>query len=119
MDTKSRWLCATYGLIAVGALMGTWTYNLAFFALPDNGGALGFIRGSFANPAAASISIDLSFMCLAAFVWMVLEARQLHIRFVWVYIVLSLLIAVSVMFPLFLLARQVRLAQRQRPAAAH
>lgn len=119
MDTTSRWLCTIYGLIAVAALIGTWTNNLAFFALPDNGGALGFIRASFANPAAASISIDLLFMCLTAFVWMVVEARQYRIRFVWLYITLSFLIAVSVTFPLFLLARQLRLAQRQRLAPAY
>lgn len=106
MNPKDKALCALYGAIAVAALIGTWTQNLAFLALPDNGGVMGFIRASNANPAAASIGIDLGFMCLAAFVWMVVEARRLGIRFVWGYIALSMLVAVSVMFPLFLLARQ-------------
>jgi len=35
--------------------------------------------------------------------------------YVWVYIVLSLAIAVSVMFPLFLIARQLRLSSPQKP----
>jgi len=106
VNPKDKALCALYGAIAVAALIGTWTQNLAFLALPDNGGVMGFIRASNANPAAASIGIDLGFMCLAAFVWMVVEARRLGIRFVWGYIALSMLVAVSVMFPLFLLARQ-------------
>jgi len=110
MNRKDTALSALYGVIAVAALVGTWTQNLAFMAVPDNGGIMGFIRASNANPAAASIGIDLGFMCLAAFIWMVVEARRLGIRFVWVYIALSLLVAVSVMFPLFLLARQRRMA---------
>ena len=110
MDSKSRILCAVYGLIALAALIGTWSQNLAFFALPNSGG-LGFIRACFVYPAAASISIDILFMCLAAFIFMAVEARRLGIRFVWVYMVLSFAIAVSVMFPLFLLARQLRMAR--------
>jgi hypothetical protein len=41
------------------------------------------------------------------------EAHRLDIRFVWLYVVLSFVIAVSVMFPLFLIARQRALARRQ------
>jgi len=48
---------------------------------------------------------------------MIAEARRLGIRFVWVYIVLSLGIAVSVMFPLFLIARQIKLAARSERSA--
>jgi len=110
MNCKDKALCALYGLVALGALIGTWSQNLAFLAQPDSGGILGFIRATAPNHAAASIGIDLGFMCVAAFVWMVVEARRLGIRFVWAYIALSLLIAVSVMFPLFLLARQRRMA---------
>jgi hypothetical protein len=113
MDSTSRTLCITYAIIALLALIGTWTQNLAFFALPDHGGVGGFLRAAFANPAAASISIDILFFSLAAFVWMAHEAHRLDIRFVWLYVVLSFVIAVSVMFPLFLIARQRALAQRR------
>src|ERR1700722_16274223 len=110
MTGKDKALCALYGALAFAALLGTWSQNLAFMALPDNGGALGFIRASGANPPAASIGIDLSFMCPAAFVWRVGEARRFGIRLVGAYIVLSMIVAVSVMFPLFLLAKQRRMA---------
>lgn len=113
MDATDRKLYITYGLIAVAALIGTWSQNLTFFAQPDNGGLAGFIRAAFANPAAASISIDILFFGLAAGVWMVVESRRLAIKGVWVYIALSFVIAISVTFPLFLIARQLRLA-RQR-----
>jgi hypothetical protein len=44
-------------------------------------------------------------------VFMVLEARKHGIKFVWVYIAGGFLVAVSVTFPLFLLARELRLAK--------
>ncbi len=113
MKTADKALCVFYGLVALGALFATWSQNLAFFALPDNGGLLGFIRGAYANPAAASISNDILFMCFAAFTFMIVEARRLGIRHVWLYILLSCGIAVSVMFPLFLLARQRKLVERE------
>jgi hypothetical protein len=113
MTNTDRKLCTAYGAIAVLALLGTWSQNLAFFALPEKNGLADFMRATFANPAAASITLDLLFLCLAAVIWMLVEARRLAIRGVWFYIAFSFLIAISVTFPLFLIARQVRLA-RQR-----
>ena len=46
-------------------------------------------------------------------VWMVAEARRLGIRFVWIYVVLGALIAISVTAPLFLVARERRLQELQ------
>ncbi len=47
---------------------------------------------------------------LAAVVFMVLDARRLRIRYVWLYVVGAALIAISVTFPLYLIARERRLA---------
>jgi hypothetical protein len=115
MRRGDRLLIALYAALAAAALYATWSHNLEFFALPDNGGILGFIRLAYANPAASSLANDILFVCLAAFAFMLAEARRLGIRFVWAYIVLSLGVAVSVMFPLFLIARQLRLAPQRAP----
>ena len=111
-----RWLCGLYAVLAVGALIATWTNNLAYFALPDNGGLFGYIAAAYANPAAASIANDAMFFCLVIYVFMVVEGRRVGVRHVWVYLVLSGLIAVSVMVPLFLIVRQVALARQRRGA---
>ncbi|MBP8001515.1 MAG: DUF2834 domain-containing protein [Chloroflexi bacterium] len=63
--------------------------------------------------AAASFTNDLLLLALAGVVFMAVEARRLHMRFVWVYILLSGPIAISVMFPLFLIARQITLVQHR------
>lgn len=116
LSTGRRALCVVYVAVALVALVGTWSQNLAFFALPDSSG-LAFVRACFVNPAAASITIDILLLCVAAFVFMVVEARRLGVRYMWVYVVLSGMIAISVMFPLFLVARELRLAAREAEAA--
>ncbi len=40
---------------------------------------------------------------------MVIEARKHNMRFVWAYIVGGYLVAISVTFPLFLIARELRM----------
>jgi hypothetical protein len=111
MTSKDRLLIATYVVIAVAALFATWSQNLAFMAQTGGLGPGDFVAACFANHAAASITLDIGFFSLAAFIFMGLEARRLKIRFVWLYWALSLAIAVSVMFPLFMAVRQARLAK--------
>jgi len=113
---RSKTLCWIYALIAFGALVATWSQNIRFFGEEDNGGLGGFIDGMYENAAAASISNDLLFMLLAAFVLMFVEARRLGMRHLWLYFAGSFLIAVSVMFPLFLLARELKLGEQDAEA---
>jgi hypothetical protein len=110
MTKADKTLCAIYGAIALIALIGTWSQNILFFSEAGTTSGLAFVRACFANHAAASITIDILLFALAAFVFMGVEARRLGIRFLWLYIVLSMGIAVSVMFPLFMIARQRRIA---------
>lgn len=104
-------LCVFYGALALVALVATWSQNLAYFA--GGGAAAGgaFLADLRVNPASRSISVDIALLFLAAAVFMVLEARRLGIRFVWAYIVGGMLIAISVTFPLFLVARERKLAE--------
>jgi hypothetical protein len=92
---------AIYAVIAVVALCGTWSQNLAY------GQTLhGFLPDARANPAARSVTIDIFMMALSASFLMIYEARRLGIRFVWAYIFFGLTVAISFTFPLFLIARE-------------
>jgi hypothetical protein len=92
---------ALYAVIAVLALYGTWSQNLAY------GPTLaGFLPDAKANPAARSVTIDIFMMALSASFLMTYEARRLGIRFVWAYIFFGLTVAISFTFPLFLIARE-------------
>jgi Na+/serine symporter len=115
---RTKTLTWIYALIALGALVATWSQNIRFFSEDGNGGLEGFIDGMYENAAAASIANDLLFMLLAAFVLMFIEGRKHGIKHLWVYFLGSFLIAVSVMFPLFLLARERKLASEGETEAA-
>jgi len=110
-NSRSR-LCALYVAVAGLALVATWRQNLAFmdghasFAT----GFVAFWPALLANRATISITVDIFLFGLAATVWMVLEARRLAIKGVWLYVLLGFAIAISVAFPLFLVARERRLA---------
>jgi Terpene cyclase DEP1 len=116
MTRTSQLLCVFYALVAITALYGTMSENLQYAStfpqfltqfpsiLPQ------FLTDMKANPASRSISIDISLFLLAAAALMVREARRIGVRFVWAYIVFAYLIAASVTFPLFLIAREIRMA---------
>ncbi|MGK2901306.1 MAG: DUF2834 domain-containing protein [Mycobacterium sp.] len=108
MTTASRIRCAIYAAIAVIALVATWSQNIAYLDSPAT--FLGdFLTDLKVNPATRSFGVDLMLLCLAVVILMVIEARKHGIPFVWAYIVGGLLIAISVAFPLFLVARELRI----------
>lgn len=113
MPLSRKILCFTYALVAVLALLGTWSHNLAYLHGGFVAANLAFWHDTLANPASRSITVDLFFLGLAVFVWMVLEARRLGMRGVWLYLLFGMLIAISVTVPLFLINRELALAERE------
>lgn len=108
MPTSRKVLCAAYAAIAVTALIATWRQNLAY----QNGAAdffSSFWRETKVTPASRSITVDILLFFLAAAILMVIEARKHGVRLVWAYIVGGVFIAISVTFPLFLIARELRM----------
>ena len=112
MTTKDKFTCATYALIALLALPATWINNIAFMSQPNNS-FMDFVNAAYVNAAAASLSNDLLFVAIAASMFMVIEGQRIGIRYLWLYIIFSALVAISVTFPLFLLARHIKLANTQ------
>jgi len=109
MTTNRRILCGVYALIAAAALIATWSQNLTYLHSPS-GFLNSFLDDLKVNAAARSITVDILLFFLAAAIFMVLEARKRGIPYVWAYIVGGMLIAISVTFPLFLIARERKLA---------
>ena len=102
MSVSRRVLCAAYGVIAVLAVIGTWGNNLPYL----QSGFAAFWQDTLANPASRSITVDIFFLALVVFVWMVLEARRLAMRGVWLYLIFGMLVAISVTVPIFLINRE-------------
>ena len=112
LPTSSKVLCAVYGVIAIVALIATWSQNAAYFDNPG-GFLLDFFNDSKVTPASRSLTVDIVLFFLAAAILMVIEARKHGVRFVWAYIVGGLAIAISVTFPLFLIARELRVGRTE------
>jgi hypothetical protein len=118
MPISRKALCIAYGLIALLALVGTWGNNVAYLSLGFMEANVTFWRETLVNPASRSITVDLFFLGIAMFVWMVLEARRLGMRGVWLYLLFGMLVAISVTVPIFLINRERALAAREPSSAA-
>lgn len=116
MSPSRKFLCAVYALLAVVALVGTWSHNVAYLG----GGVLDanrrFWLDTLVSPASISITVDIFIFAFAANVWMVLEARRIGLPYVWLYVLAGLLIAISAAFPLYLIHRECLLAKRGESA---
>jgi hypothetical protein len=112
LPTSSKVLCALYGVISIAALIATWSQNAAYF---DNPGRflLDFLNDSKVTPASRSLTVDIVLFGLAAMILMVVEARKHGVKFVWLYILGGFAIAISVTFPLFLIAREMRIGRTE------
>lgn len=119
MTNRQRILIVFYAVIALAALYATWSQNLQVLAGGGGffDGFLQFWRLTGVNPASTSITVDLAFFFLAAAAFMVIEARRLGIGFVWLYLLGGGMIAISVTFPLFLIARELKLPRAPSGAA--
>jgi hypothetical protein len=112
LPTASKVLCAVYAVIAAVALIATWSQNAAYFDDPG-GFLLDFLNDSKVTPASRSLSADIVLFFLAAGILMVIEARKHGVKYVWAYIAGGFAIAISVTFPLFLIARELRVGRSQ------
>ncbi len=110
LPTASKVLCAGYAVIAIAAFVATWSQNAAYFDRPASFLAA-FLNDSRVTPASRSLTADILLFFLAAAVLMVIEARKHGVKFVWLYVVAGVSIAISVAFPLFLIARELRIAK--------
>ncbi len=119
MTRARRLLFAWYLVLAGVALVTCWRQNLLFMAdesITLAEGFLAFWPALLANHATTSITIDIFVFALAAVTWMAVEARRTGMRFVWLYAVFGLLVAISVTYPLFLAMRERRLAELAEPS---
>jgi len=112
LPTSSKALCAGYGVISIAALIATWSQNAAYFDDPGRF-LLNFVNDSKVTAASRSITVDIVLFFLSASILMVVEARKHGVRFVWAYILGGLAIAISVTFPLFLIAREIRIGRTE------
>jgi hypothetical protein len=109
MPTFRKVLCVVYALIAVVALIATWSQTVVYThnglaAFFDN-----FWHDARVNASSRNITADVLMLSMSVAILMVVEARKYGVRFVWLYIVGGFFVAISVTVPLFLIAREIRI----------
>jgi Terpene cyclase DEP1 len=118
MNVSRQGLCIVYALAGLVALVGTWSNNLHYFNQGMLAANLQFWQETMANPASRSITIDILLFGFVGLCWMLLEARRLAMRHMWVYVLASMFIAISAAFPAFLIHRERVLAAREGGTSA-
>lgn len=91
--------------LAVLALVGTWGHNISYLPWGFLGANEQFWRETLANPASRSITVDLLVLALPVACWMFSEARRLGMGGIWFYLAASILVAISVALPIFIIHR--------------
>ena len=104
-------------LLAIAGAILTWYFNIQF--MQQNPGAFDirlFVSGGLANPAAASLTMDIFIAAVTGVVWMGIEAKRLGMKHLWFYYVSTCLIAFAFAFPFFLFQRERCLAKAKTQA---
>jgi len=115
MSTSQKVLCGVYALIAAVALILVWSKTFPYV----HGSFIEYQRAFWADTkvtgASRTMTADILMLGASIAILTVTEARRWGVRFVWLYILGSFFIAISAFFPLFLIARERRIAAVDAP----
>ena len=98
-----------YVLLAILGICYTWYFNIQFYLTEENTSLLNFIAQTKTTFPAKSFSADLTVVVLTFFAWYIPESLKLKIKYWWILIPLTFLIAIAFTFPMFLYLREVKL----------
>jgi hypothetical protein len=98
-----------YLLLAIFGLVYTWYFNMQFYLWETDTSISHFIDLTKTTIPAKSLVADLTVVVITFLVWMIYESLKLKIRFWWIIIPLTFLVAIAFSFPLFLYMRANRL----------
>ena len=111
MSHKPTTRLTLYALIAFAALVCAGAQLKPYLALGLVGGNVQFWQDTLSTAASRFITIDIMFVFLAVWWWMLTEARRLRMRGIGWYFIGSLFVAFSAALPVFMLHRE--LAQQR------
>lgn len=103
-------------LLAITGACLTWYFNIQFMINNPGGFDIAlFVSGGLANPAAASLTMDIFIAATTGLIWMTIEAKRLGMRHLWFYYLTTCMIAFAFAFPFFLFQRERHLAKQSKP----
>ncbi len=103
MRTPLFWVYLTLSIIG---LVSAWVLNGIVAVTGQD-----YLGAWFGTAVDWVLSADLTIVAIAAVVFMIVEARRIGMKRVWLYILLSGITAMAFTFPLFLAMRERRLSE--------
>jgi hypothetical protein len=97
-----------YFIVSIIGLVTAWVFN--GIAVVQGQGFSDYMEAWFTTPLDWVLSLDLLVVAVAGSAFMIMEARKLGMKRVWLYIALSGITAFAFTFPLFLAMRERKLA---------
>jgi hypothetical protein len=94
-------------LAGIGLVTAWWFNALAVMKAQD------YLAAWFGTEVDVVLSLDLTIVAIAGVTFMLLEAKKLGMKRVWLYILLSGFTAMAFTFPLFLAMRELKLAKTE------
>lgn len=110
-NTPITFLMGFYLFFAILGLIIPWYFNLQhilYSGIPFS--VTEYFRQGTATPLASSITSDFFIATVPAMVWMLLEIRKLNMKYFWLYVLGTFLIAFAFTFPLFMFFRERKLS---------
>lgn len=101
-----------YLVLAILGIVYPWYYNILWYQATDNPTLINFFKETQLNFASTSISADLSVVVVTFFVFYCYESLRLRIKYWWILIPLTFLIAIAFTFPLFLYLREIAMEKK-------
>ena len=100
-----------YLLLSILGICWTWYFNIQFYVTEENTSILNYIAQTKTTFPARSFSADLMVVVFTFFAWCIPEAKKLKMKYWWVFIPLTFLVAIAFAFPLFLYFRELKIEQ--------
>ena len=115
MPRSSKFLIGFYIAIGILGFVFTWYHTTPYFGSGFmEANRLFWIDGLVnANPAGKFLAADVLILALACNVFMFTEGRRFKIRYLYLYIVAGLTIAISVAAPFFMAAREAAISRQE------
>ena len=103
MTKTDKHLCVSYALVAIACLIGTQWVLVDYMI--GGGSTADALAATVDGHAATFVTIDLLGVAVAATAFMIVDGRRNRVPLLWLYVLLVFVVAVSVAFPLYLIAR--------------
>ena len=84
-------------------------FNIQFYQTSEDISIANFIAQAKTTFPAKSITADITVVLLAFFAWFIPDAMKLKVKYWWLLIPLTFLIAIAFTFPIYLFMRENRL----------